>query len=480
MWRRRPRASACRRGRAGSCTWAVSAPTSAWRRSCARTRRWRAAGEPTLPTCSWWGRSRATCSSATSRRFARRSRRRERRTWCIGRASWPTRSCGTCTRGRLALLLPSMSEGFGLPAVEAAACGTAVIATTASPLPELLAGGGVFVAPGDDAALTAAMRRAAGRRRCAPGDGALRAGTGAGADVGAQRERGPWPRCARPRRERPPLRDARHLLSAVPFRRRRAGGAAAGARAGAARPPRDGDPRRGRLSRAGGFRARGRRGGRRCGGGAPAEPAGNGVAAADPAVRPARDARAAHPAAAGRGTVRRDGVPQRVAGGRARAAGHGPGRDRLPGARALAGLPHPRAVAARTRGVPGAAVPALRAAAPAAATAVALHGLPGAAASERGRVRGHERVQPGEAPRIRLLARHGRAAVVSSRCRAAGGGAAAPSAALLPVRGAAGADQGTRGRPPGLRPGGRRRSAGRGRRQRGHPRCARWRKGTGA
>ena len=63
--------------------------------------------------------------------------------------------------GAVALLLPSLAEGFGLPAVEAAACGCPVIATTASPLPELLAGGGLFVVPGDDRALLDGMRRLA-------------------------------------------------------------------------------------------------------------------------------------------------------------------------------------------------------------------------------------------------------------------------------------------------------------------------------
>ena len=59
--------------------------------------------------------------------------------------------------GAIALLLPSEVEGFGLPAVEAAACGCPVVATTQSPLPDLLKGAGIFVEPGDGEALAHAI-----------------------------------------------------------------------------------------------------------------------------------------------------------------------------------------------------------------------------------------------------------------------------------------------------------------------------------
>lgn len=67
------------------------------------------------------------------------------------------------------LVLPSLMEGFGLPAIEAAACGCPVIATAASPLPGLLGEGGLYVDPLRreelDAALTRVLRSAALRER---------------------------------------------------------------------------------------------------------------------------------------------------------------------------------------------------------------------------------------------------------------------------------------------------------------------------
>jgi glycosyltransferase involved in cell wall biosynthesis len=45
------------------------------------------------------------------------------------------------------LVLPSLMEGFGLPAIEAAACGCPVIATQESPLPGLLGDAGIYINP---------------------------------------------------------------------------------------------------------------------------------------------------------------------------------------------------------------------------------------------------------------------------------------------------------------------------------------------
>ncbi len=57
------------------------------------------------------------------------------------------------------LAYPSLYEGFGLPPLEAMACGTPVVASDAASLPEVVGGTGVLVSPLDERGWTTALRR---------------------------------------------------------------------------------------------------------------------------------------------------------------------------------------------------------------------------------------------------------------------------------------------------------------------------------
>jgi glycosyltransferase involved in cell wall biosynthesis len=57
---------------------------------------------------------------------------------------------------------PSLYEGFGLPPLEAMACGTPVITSTASSLPEVVGQAGVLIDPADVLALASAMAQVLG------------------------------------------------------------------------------------------------------------------------------------------------------------------------------------------------------------------------------------------------------------------------------------------------------------------------------
>lgn len=65
-------------------------------------------------------------------------------------------------RGARAFVYPSRYEGFGIPPLEAMACGAPVIATRTGAIPEFAEGAALLVEPGDVRALAAALARLLG------------------------------------------------------------------------------------------------------------------------------------------------------------------------------------------------------------------------------------------------------------------------------------------------------------------------------
>jgi glycosyltransferase involved in cell wall biosynthesis len=61
-------------------------------------------------------------------------------------------------RRAYALILPSLLEGFGLPAVEAMACGTPVLSSRAGSLPEVVGEAGVYFDPTEVDSIAGAIR----------------------------------------------------------------------------------------------------------------------------------------------------------------------------------------------------------------------------------------------------------------------------------------------------------------------------------
>src|SRR5688572_5560301 len=61
--------------------------------------------------------------------------------------------------------MPSLYEGFGLPCIEAMACGTPVVAADRAALPEACGGAALLADPDDPDAFAAALVEAAGPQR---------------------------------------------------------------------------------------------------------------------------------------------------------------------------------------------------------------------------------------------------------------------------------------------------------------------------
>src|SRR6185369_8562318 len=123
---------------------------------------------------------RASYKNAASffRAFARLPDRSRRRVLCVGSmAELEPQDLAACAGslvrapqlsdadlrlaycGALALVYPSVYEGFGMPVIEALSCGCPVITTSHSSLPEVAGDAAIYINPFDYGSLAAAMAR---------------------------------------------------------------------------------------------------------------------------------------------------------------------------------------------------------------------------------------------------------------------------------------------------------------------------------
>jgi glycosyltransferase involved in cell wall biosynthesis len=76
----------------------------------------------------------------------------------------PDEQLAALYRGARCLVYPSLYEGFGIPVLEAMACGTPVVTSAGGATEEVAGGAAVLVDPHDVASIAAGIEEAEGRR----------------------------------------------------------------------------------------------------------------------------------------------------------------------------------------------------------------------------------------------------------------------------------------------------------------------------